>query len=406
MNKVLKILLIILLVIVANIGILVNTVQAVENGEQITIYSKGYFNRVIRNNGIVIKTAHAVYQENGKEYPVYCLNRELHGVGEYIATYDVKDQGKIEDLGLWRVVINGYPYKSIEQLGVTNEEEAYIATKQSIYCYIYNTGTELYSAINEQGERVINAMNNILENAKNSNESFDNPNIEIEQSEKWNVDEIENKYVSKEYKIKSNKNISKITLNLESQPKGTKITNLDEDGKFKILIPIENLKESGKFKIKIQTELETKPIFLGEAPSNDLQNYLLTAYSYEDMDKEFEQEYEKNNTKIIIEKTDNDTNEVLKGAKFEILDEKQKSIRVAETNNEGQVILDGLMPGIYYIKEIQAPNGYSIDSELKKAEIKLNQEIFLKIKNNKIIIKQEEPQKPIVEIPKLPVTGM
>ena len=243
MKKVLKILLIVLLVILANIGILVNTVQAVENGEKITIYSKGYFNRVIRNNGIVIKTAHAVYQENGKEYPVYCLNRELHGVGEYIATYDVKDQGKIEDLGLWRVVINGYPYKSIEQLGVTNEEEAYIATKQSIYCYIYNTGTELYSAINEQGERVINAMNNILENAKNSNESFDNPNIEIEQSEKWNVDEIENKYVSKEYKIKSNKNISKITLNLESQPKGTKIINLDEDGKFKILIPIENLKD-------------------------------------------------------------------------------------------------------------------------------------------------------------------
>ena len=71
MKKVLKILLIVLLVIVANIGILVNTVQAVENGEQITIYSKGYFNRVIRNNGIVIKTAHAVYQENGKEYPVY-----------------------------------------------------------------------------------------------------------------------------------------------------------------------------------------------------------------------------------------------------------------------------------------------------------------------------------------------
>lgn len=406
MKKVLKILLIVLLVIVANIGILVNTVQAVENGEKITIYSKGYFNRVIRNNGIVIKTAHAVYQENGKEYPVYCLNRELHGVGEYIATYDVKDQGKIEDLGLWRVVINGYPYKSIEQLGVTNEEEAYIATKQSIYCYIYNTGTELYSAINEQGERVINAMNNILENAKNSNESFDNPNIEIEQSEKWNVDEIENKYVSKQYKIKCNKNISKITLNLESQPKGTKITNLDEEGKFKILIPIESLKESGKFKIKIQTELETKPIFLGEAPSDDLQNYVLTAYSYEDVDTEFEQEYEKNNTKIIIEKVDSDTKEVLKGAKFEILDEKQKSIRVTETNNEGQVILDGLMPGIYYIKEVQAPNGYSIDSELKKVEIKLNQEISLTIKNNKIIIKQEEPQKTIVEIPKLPVTGM
>ena len=79
---------------------------------------------------------------------------------------------------------------------------------------------------------------------------------------------------------------------------------------------------------------------------------------------------------------------------------------IIEDINDGQVILDGLMPGIYYIKEVQAPNGYSIDSELKKVEIKLNQEISLKIKNNKIIIKQEEPQQPIVEIPKLPVTGM
>ena len=405
MKKALKKVFVFAVIIVANLILLVNTVQAVENNT-IKIYTTGNLSRILKFDGILIKTAHAVYEENGKEYPVYCLDKDLQGVGENLVTYETINQGKIQDIGLWRVIINGYPYKSLEELGVENEEEAYIATKQSIYCYIYNTGTELYSAINEQGERVINAMNNILENARNSNESFDNPNIEIEQSEKWNVDEIENKYVSKEYKIKSNKNISKITLNLESQPKGTKITNLDEDGKFKILIPIENLKESGKFKIKIQTELETKPIFLGEAPSNDLQNYLLTTYSYEDMDKEFEQEYEKNNTKIIIEKVDSDTKEVLKGAKFEILDEKQKSIRVAETNNEGQVILDGLMPGIYYIKEVQAPNGYSIDSELKKVEIKLNQEISLKIKNNKIIIKQEEPQQPIVEIPKLPVTGM
>ena len=414
MKKVLKILLIVLLVIVANIGILVNTVQAVENGEQITIYSKGYFNRVIRNNGIVIKTAHAVYQENGKEYPVYCLNRELHGVGEYIATYDVKDQGKIEDLGLWRVVINGYPYKSIEQLGVTNEEEAYIATKQSIYCYIYNTGTELYSAINEQGERVINAMNNILENAKNSTETFEEPKTEIAQSEKWEIDTIEEEYISKQYEIKSNKNISKVILNLESEPNGTKITDLNNqetnefnsDGKFKILIPINSLEETGEFKIKIKTQMETKPIFVGKAPQDNLQDYALTAFSYEDVDSELIQNYEKNNTKIILEKKDKETKNPLKGAKFEILDEKQKSIRVAETNNEGQVILDGLMPGIYYIKEVQAPNGYSIDSELKKVEIKLNQEISLKIKNNKIIIKQEEPQQPIVEIPKLPVTGM
>ena len=42
-----------LLIIILNMALLVNTVQAIENGTDITIYTKGYFNRIIkkqRNN--------------------------------------------------------------------------------------------------------------------------------------------------------------------------------------------------------------------------------------------------------------------------------------------------------------------------------------------------------------------
>ena len=84
------------LIIILNCVVLVNTILAVEEGP-ITIYTKGYFKRIIRNNGIVIKTAHAVYEENGIEYPVYCLNRELHGVGDYTMCY---------------TIIFNYPFKS------------------------------------------------------------------------------------------------------------------------------------------------------------------------------------------------------------------------------------------------------------------------------------------------------
>ena len=178
MKKTLKIILIALLIMLLNFAVLVNSVQAVE-GEKINIYTKGEFKRIIRYNGIVVKTANAVYQKNGKEYPAYCLNKDLHGVGEYIATYDVTDQGKITDLGLWRVIINGYPYKNLEQLCVQNEGEAYTATKQAIYCYIYNRGTEGYSAVGDAGNRVINAMNIILQSARNSTETFENQNLEI-----------------------------------------------------------------------------------------------------------------------------------------------------------------------------------------------------------------------------------
>ena len=297
-----------LIIAITNIALLINTVQAVEEGGQITIYTKGYFDRIIKKDEIIVKTAHAVYQENGKEYPVYCLDRELHGVGDYIATYDVTNQGKLTDLGLWRVIINGYPYKTPEQLGASDEQEAYTATKQAIYCYIYQTRLEQYSAINDAGVRVINAMTTILENAKKSTEDFNNTNIETFQSEKWEVDEIDDKYISKQYEIKSNINISKFKLNLENQPKGTKITSLENQEKsvfnsnerFKILIPIDSLEESGEFKVKIQTQMETKPIFFGKAPNGDLQDYALTAFSYEDVDTELLQEYEENGTEIII----------------------------------------------------------------------------------------------------------
>ena len=433
MKKIIKTILIVLTIIMLNIAILINTVQAVEEGGQITIYTKGYFDRIIKKDQTIVKTAHAVYQENGKEYPVYCLNRELHGVGDYIAKYEVANQGKLTDLGLWRVIVNGYPYKKPEQLGAANEQEAYIATKQAIYCYIYNTRLEQYTAINDAGTRTINAMRTILENARNSTENCNDTDVKIVQSEKWEIDKNENNFISKEFKLTSNINISKFTLILENQPKETKITNLQNEEQrefnsnesFKILIPISSLEESGEFKVKIQTQMETKPIFFGKAPSGDLQDYALTAFSYENVDTEIIQKYEKNDTEIIIEKRDVDTEEVLKKAKFEILDNNKKVIRIAETNEQGQIVLEKLMPGTYYIREIKAPDGYALDMELHQINISLNEKVNIKIYNNKIVtinideqpeeppveeIPKEEPKVeeivPVIEIPKLPVTGM
>jgi len=408
LKKIIKIILLVLLIIVLNFAVLLNSVQAVEKG-QIAIYGKGEFKRIIKYNGIAVKTTHAVYEKDGNEYPAYCLNKDLQGVGEYIATYDVTNQGKITDVELWRVIINGYPYKSIQQLGLENEGEAYIATKQAIYCYIYNRGTENYEGIGTAGNRVVDAINLILNNAKNSTENFDNEYIEIIQNGEWQV-ESDNKYISKQYEVKSGIKISKFVISLEEQPIQAKITNLenqeknefDSSEKFKILIPISSLEKSGEFKIKVETQMETKPIFFGKSPSEELQDYALTAFSYEDIRTELLQNYEKNKTKIIIEKQDSQTGEVLKDAEFEILDEQKQIIKTVKTDKKGQVILEQIMPGKYYIREINAPEGYEINLELVQIEIEMGEEKVLQIKNNKIVV----PEPTIIEVPKLPVTGM
>ncbi len=280
-----------------NLALLINAVQATEN-QQIRIYTKGNFDRIIKYNNMLVKTAHAVYSQNGNEYPAYCLNVELQGVGDKIAEYDTTNQGKLTDVGLWRVIINGYPYKTFEELGVQSEDEAYTATKQSIYCYIYNRTPDSYSGVDEAGERTVNAMRKILENAQNSTEQIGEQNANIIADKQWKEDE---KYITKTYQIKSNTNISKYNVKLENAPKGTIISNSKNEQKqefsskevFKISIPLESLKESGSFKIKVKTQMETKPIFYGKAPSSDYQDYALTAFSYEDIQIEKTEQYEK-----------------------------------------------------------------------------------------------------------------
>ena len=48
LKKFMKIILIMLIIAITNIALLINTVQAVEEGGQITIYTKGYFDRIIK----------------------------------------------------------------------------------------------------------------------------------------------------------------------------------------------------------------------------------------------------------------------------------------------------------------------------------------------------------------------
>lgn len=413
MKKIVKIVGIILLIILSNFAILANTVQAVENN-RVNLYAKGSLNRILKYNGILIKTTHVVYSESGKEYPAYCLNVELPGVEEI--QYEVTEQGKITDLGLWRVVTNGYPYKSLEQLGVANEEEAYIATKQSIYCYLYKRGTEKYSPVGDAGERTLNAMNRILTNAQNSADTFEQTKIEINTNEKWEVDEKDKKYVSREYEIKSKINISQYKVEIKNQPEGTKITDLENNEKiefnssekFKILIPIKSLQKSGEFQIKIKTTMETKPVLYGKAPNENVQNYALTTYSYEDINSEIIQNYNKNETKIIIEKEDEETKEKLSGAIFEILDNNKNVIKTLITNEDGIIEIKQILPGTYFIKEIKSPNGYNQNEKLYQIDVKLNEKITVKIENSKIKIEEtkEESVKKVEEIRKLPVTGM
>ncbi|MED2785989.1 SpaA isopeptide-forming pilin-related protein [Bacillus thuringiensis] len=72
--------------------------------------------------------------------------------------------------------------------------------------------------------------------------------------------------------------------------------------------------------------------------------------------------------KVVLTKSDDlNKNATLQGAVFTLLDKDKKIIPEHEkltTNNNGQIIIDKLKPGTYYLQETKAPEHYQLDSKL------------------------------------------
>ena len=383
------------------------------------IYAVSDCGKLLTYKGVVVKADYVEYTNNGEHYPAYCLDKTK--VGAQGSGYTVSVTNAIKDVGLWKIIINGYPYKSYNELGTANKEEAFLATKQAVYCYIHGNNINDYAPIGEAGNRTLNAMRKILQDANNSKENMISSTITINKNiSKWEQDTKEPEYLSKIYSISAGAQIENYKIKLTNKTGenlgGIKFTDENNNEKaefkpnekFKILVPLKNMKQDGKIKIEVQTKIKTKPILYGKAPNSNNQDYALTASSYEDGVGTIEDTYGKNETKITIIKKDQETEKNLEGVEFEILDENKKIIYSGlKTNSEGKIVLDNLIPGTYYLKETKTIDGYELYTELIEVKVELNEEVVVTVNNKK-------EEKPTIEkgkitnyqAKKLPVTGM
>lgn len=417
-------------IIVILIGLIPISSKAVVPIDTAYIYANKKTEGLLMWKGLKIHTHLAVYKKEGKEYPAYCMNRELPGVEiGRPQTVDVKQL--VNNVMVWRAIINGYPYKSISELGCNTEEEAYLATKQAVYCMLTNRDVNEYSAIGEAGERTLNALKTIVNNARNSNQTKVSSELTVNEQEKlWKIDNLDSSYISKTFSVTANASMSKYTVNVKNlNIDGYKLvdqnnkekTEFSNSEKFKILIPIQEVKQDGNFSIEVSAQVATKPVFYGESRDSGLQSYALTGYTYEDGTGSKKVYYTKNETKIIITKIDDKTGKKLEGVEFELLDKDQNKIYTEiTTNKDGIATIDNLLPGIYYIRETKTLEGYQLYSKLIKVELELNEEttvnvinsekepeIYKEEKKTELAVKEEKSSIKVKETaPKLPKTGM
>lgn len=403
MKKAKKNIAIMLIILIILLGNIIFPKSSTAAGNTVELYATHRYGNLLVRNGVDLTTIYIVYSKDGIEYPAYCLNLELDGATENFS-YSVNTDNLITDMEIWRTVVNGYPYKTPEELGCATKEEAYLATRQAIYCAVYDRDPNSYRALGGiAGARTLNAMKNIVNIARTSTETKPSATLKIDSnSAKWEIDAIDKNYVSKEFTVTAAAGIKDYHITLQGgKIEGTIIVDTNNNEKnifssgenFKILIPIKNINKDGSFYIKANGEVATRPVIYGLAPSSNLQNVALTGSIFEGGTGTKTEYYFTNETKIIIQKQNQETKEPLEGVKFQILDE-NKNVIYSElsTDNEGTINIENLIPGKYYVQETETLEGYEVYNKLIEVNLKLNEEIKIIVNNlyNKDIPKIEK----------------
>ena len=396
--KISKKIITILMIIAISMPIYSGTTLA-EEGDKITLFSNESCPVYLQFKGRDEVTPYVKNIHNGKEYPAYRLDSLLRAGVDVGKTCEVEAPLDYNYSTTWRLVINGFPYKTPEELGCNNEMEAFVATENALSLKTSSGKTmEDYTPVGEAGERVLNAMKLIYEQAENCTEDFSYAKLNIKPiKQSWKQDDTDGRYLYKEYSVSAECKFGDYTISLEKLendlPIGIKIvdknneekTQFKENENFKIRLPINSLESAGSCKIKTSAIAEVKRVKVSRRNQECDQRYAIVLDKYEQSTGEYEEKYQKNNTKIVIQEQDMETTEKLQGAQFDILDSENHIVYSGlQTDEEGKIEIKNVSPGKYYIKEIKAVEGYMPVEELTEVEVKFNEEAVIKISTKRI----------------------
>ena len=325
-----------------------------------------------------IITSFVTYSENGKEYPAYCLNRELPGVGtEGTPDYSVNINSIIEDERLWRTVINGYPYQTPASMGVENEYDAFVATKQAIYSVIYGTDVEsFYRGGDSRGVAIKNAIVKLVDIGRNGTQTRYNTDVEVNKTGGFYED---GEYYSQNYNVNAPVEISQYTvINTAGMPDGAKITDLSGNEKttfggnetFKVMIPKSQLTKDINVTVSVKAKCKVYPVFYGETTIPGTQNYLVTYDPFGDVAGRANMNVATNTGKIEIVKTDDETFKPIEGVTFGLYKKDGTEVARTTTDSEGIAVFQGLYQNDYVLKELETNKDYV----LSKVEFDVNVE--------------------------------
>lgn len=383
----------------------INEIKDLERGE------KGYYcvQKWDGSKWIYLTYNRTYYTDtDGKKYIAYCLSPGLPGVG-YVSgekeTYQVKIKEILNNDIVWRIIKNGYPSKSVEQLGVETPDDAYFATMQAINCvlrgYTIEQAKQLYTpgqfAINNEsltdiqrrGTKTLNAMYNLIDIGLNGTEKrSDLLSVSVKKVTEFVKEN--NDYYSQTFKIESSSEISEYTItNLEKFPqgsyisdtKGNKKTTFKQGENFKIMIPKNKILNDVNGKINVKVKQKNYPVFYSSAMIEGHQDYALCTNLYSEVYASTEVYVNSSKSKLIINKIDAETKNPIKGVKFQIKNGEGKVVGTFTTDEKGKITVENLKQSEVTIKEIEAVGKYKLNEKEQKVSIGYDEKKEIQVEN-------------------------
>ena len=342
-----------------------------------------------KNGWYYIITTFVTYQKDGVEYPAYCLNKEYPGVGEYDG-YTVDIDAVLDNVQIWRTIINGYPYKTPAELGVENKYDAFVATKQAVYSilYGYDPATR-YRGGDERGTKIANAVVNLVNIGRYGNQTPSDGTITMRTS--GCLYEEGNYWVQK-FNVSSSVDMASYTVTSTANlPEGAIITNgngtqtnsFTGSESLYLKTPKSSMnKDISNAIINVQGKCKTYPVFYGKTRINATQNYAVTYDPFGDGVGRATLNVKTNTGKIQINKTDSDTSKPIQGVTFQLTKADGTVVANATTNSNGVATFSGLYQDNYILTEISTNDNYVINKATFDVNVEYNKSTTQNIIND------------------------
>lgn len=344
--------------------------------------SKGRWSYVI--------TSFVEYEHNGRRYPAYCANRERAGVDSGLE-YSVNILDHLNDARIWRVIKNGYPYQTAQAMGVENDDDAFVATKHSVYSILYDIDVRAYyKGGDERGNKIVDAIERLTNEGRYGTETPNSSEIQADKVGEFKQDNINSNYYSQEYKVSAEVNIREYIVNgISGFPEGSYITDMSNNSKtnfyenehFKILVPKANIKQNYNGKISIIGKCLVYPMFYGHSPDETLQNYILAFDAWGDVNGTGNLNIDAYKSSIKVVKVDAETKNPIEGVEFNFRYADGQNIGNYKTNSQGCIELRNQRQGKVIVTEVATKSEYILDDKEREIVLDYNDSRTMTIEN-------------------------